>query len=63
MVKVERKPFSIPFGSFRSLDKKDISAKLQVDIYAPGAEDPSRDSDPFCSGPIADDMFLVWLTC
>ncbi|EGE79026.2 phosphotransferase enzyme family protein [Blastomyces dermatitidis ATCC 18188] len=58
IVEVERKLFGIPFGSFGSLYfKKDIPPELQADLYAPGVEDPSGDSDTFCIGPIADDMF------
>ncbi|KAL2367917.1 hypothetical protein RJZ57_007712 [Blastomyces gilchristii] len=58
IVEVERKLFGIPFGSFGSLYfKKDIPPELQADLYATGVEDPSGDSDTFCIGPIADDMF------
>ncbi|KAK2810896.1 hypothetical protein FQN50_002487 [Emmonsiellopsis sp. PD_5] len=57
IVEVERKLFDIPFGSFGSLYfKKDVPPELQADLYAPGAEDPSGDSDT-CIGPITDDMF------
>lgn len=57
-VDFEKKLFNIPFGSFGSLYfKSDIPPGLQANLYTAGAEDPNRDSDTFCIGPMADYMF------
>ncbi|KAG5304196.1 phosphotransferase enzyme family protein [Histoplasma capsulatum G186AR] len=58
IVGIEKKLFSIPFGSIGSLYfKKDIPLEVQANLYAPGTPDPDGDSDTFCIGPIVDYMF------
>ena len=57
-VDIERKLFSIPFGSYGSIYYKDsLPQNLQANLYATRVEDVDRDADRFCIGPVADYMF------
>lgn len=55
---IERKLFSLPFGSYGSIYYKDnLPQNFQADLYAAGVEDKDGDTQRFCIGPIADYMF------
>ncbi|PGH07903.1 hypothetical protein AJ80_07943 [Polytolypa hystricis UAMH7299] len=57
-VEIERKLFSLPFGSYGSLYyKASLPQHLQADLYTTEMPDDSGDASRFCIGPTVDYMF------